>query len=583
MRSGPFAPRLAAGLALAACLLSASAAAGQATLEGQDLATERELADLEHLAEEAFAEDDLQAAAALYRQLAERQSVRSEKSRVMVIVAYLELQLRRKADAIATVRDALISDPDYRFEAESYGDAMREVFYEGQKAAIAERQRLADRSARLGAEQMRQGDNGAARRHFETALGYRPDHASALYNLALTHLNDRREEDAEAGFQKLLALGETSGQLRSLAMINLGYLYQRRRLYQEAADILQQAVAIDPSSAQAWSNLGAARRQMGERAAAAEAFRRAYELEPGNAEALGNLALADIDAGNWQGAVALLEKATAADPRNANRWLLLGRARLGTGDTTGAVAALESAIRLDPGDAGGWASNAAVQLARHYYSTGAYQLALAQADRALAWRRDLVTARIYQGLAREELGDLSGARQSLEEARRLEPTRAATYNNLGSVYYQLGLFDEAVESLQRALAIQPDFPDARANLQAVREGRSLARSSPTTSSSARPSPPPATPSRTPRLGVRFADIDYAALGLKGAMVERVEAGGPAARSGLAKNDLILKIDGRDVTDAEALRRYVASRPIGSSVTLSLLRANAPVRVDVRLD
>ena len=67
------------------------------------------------------------------------------------------------------------------------------------------------------------------------------------------------------------------------------------------------------------------------------------------------------------------------------------------------------------------------------------------------------------------------------------------------------------------------------------------------------------------------------------MVERVEAGSPARRAGIRKNDLILKVDGRDVTDAEELERYVASREIGSTVTLSLLRADALLRADVRLD
>ena len=66
------------------------------------------------------------------------------------------------------------------------------------------------------------------------------------------------------------------------------------------------------------------------------------------------------------------------------------------------------------------------------------------------------------------------------------------------------------------------------------------------------------------------------------MVDRVTGGSPAARAGLRKRDLILKVDGRDVVDADALERYVAGRPLGSIVTLSLLRDNVPQRIDVRL-
>ncbi len=539
-----------------------------------------ELAELERLAEESFAEDDLKTAVALYRQLAGRLPPGPERTRIKMTTAYLQHLAGRDADALVTVREALVEDPGYGFQPELYNDAFREIFYDGQKRAAEARSRQAEREVAEGTARLRQRDYGAAQRHFETALTYRGDHPGALYNLGLAHLHQQREEQAEARFQKLLALGDGVGiELRTLALTNLGYLYERRRQFPEARSFLEQAVEIDPSNARAWSILGAARRQLGDRSAAAEAFRRAYELSPEDPQAMGHLALAYIDARSYRKAVTLLEQATAADPDNANPWLHLGLARAGAGDAGGAVAAFETAIRLDPADAGGRASNAATQLARLHYDAGDYAKSLERADQALGWKAGSVEARIYQGLAREALGDLSGARASLEEARRLDPTRAETYNNLGSVYYQLGLFDEAEEALERALAIRGDFPGARANLAAVREARSRPRAAP----AAAPGDRRAAPAPAPRLGVRFADIDYAALGLKGAMVEMVEAGSPAARAGLRKNDLILKVDGRDVANADELKRYVASRPPGSTVTLSLLRANVPQRVDVRLD
>ncbi len=560
-------------LLLLAVALPATPASGQA-------ATADELAELERQAEDRFVEDDYEGAIRLYRQLADRSPQRREKTRVLMYVAYLEHLLGRDG-AVATVRDVLIEDPDFAFQPELYNDTFTGIFYDGQQQAVAMRRSLAEGNVRQGNEHLRQGDYDAARREFEAALGHRGDHPAALYNLALVHLYEHREEDAEAGFQKLLALGESIGDgPRALALTNLGYLYERRRQYQEAETFLEQAVAIDADSSQAWSILGASRRQLGKAADATAAFQRAYELAPDDGQTMSNLALALVDAEDWQPAVALLEKATATNPESPGHWLNLGRARNGAGDLAGAVGAFENAIRHDPDDTGGWASNAATHLALHYYETGNYQLTLEQADRALGWRGGLITARVYQGLARESLGDLPAARQSLEEARRLDPTRADTHNNLGSVYFQLALYDQATEAFERALAIQPDFPGARANLQAVQEARG------------RPHRPPAPPGQalaqstasapSPRLGIRFADIDYAALGLKGAMVDRVIGGSPAARAGIRKRDLILKIDGRDVVDAGALERYVAARPLGSTVTLSLLRDNVPQRIDVRL-
>ena len=569
------------GLILILLAVSQLAAAPAATSQ-ETPAGDAELAALERQAEDRFAEDDLEAASGLYRRLANRMRERREKTRVLIIVAYLEHLQARDPAAVRTIRDALVEDPDYAFRREHYGDTFAGLFYEAQKQAAELRGSLAELHLRQGTERFRRQDYGAARREYETALGYRGDHPEAIYNLALTNLHDGREEPAEAGFQKLLALGERVGSgTRALALTNLGYIYERRRQYQEAEGFLEEAVALDPSNAQAWSILGASRRQLGKASAAAEAFRRVYDLTPGDSQAMSNLALVHIDAGNFAPAVALLEQATAADPDGANHWLSLGRARQGAGDDAGAVAAFENAVRLDPTDAGGWASNAATHLSLHYYQAGDFRRALEQADRALTLREDLITARIYQGLARESLGDLGGARESLEQARRLDPARADTHNNLGSVYFQLGLYDQATEAFERALAIQPDFPGARANLDAVREGRVRPNHSPPPSGGdARPVPPAA--GTGPSLGLGFADIDYAALGLKGAMVERVVSGGAADRAGVRKSDLILKIDGRDVSDAAALERYVASRPPGSTVTLSLLRDNVPKRIDVRL-
>ena len=80
----------------------------------------------------------------------------------------------------------------------------------------------------------------------------------------------------------------------------------------------------------------------------------------------------------------------------------------------------------------------------------------------------------------------------------------------------------------------------------------------------------------------FADIDYSALGLKGVMVDRVEPGSAAEMGGLAKDDLILRVDGTEVTSPDSLRAYVADRAPGSRIVLDLLRASRPHRLEIEL-
>lgn len=57
-------------------------------------------------------------------------------------------------------------------------------------------------------------------------------------------------------------------------------------------------------------------------------------------------------------------------------------------------------------------------------------------------------------------------------------------------------------------------------------------------------------------------------------------GGPAQRAGLQAEDQIRSIDGQPFTTANAISRYIASRPVGSVLRFEIARADAPVMIDV---
>lgn len=64
----------------------------------------------------------------------------------------------------------------------------------------------------------------------------------------------------------------------------------------------------------------------------------------------------------------------------------------------------------------------------------------------------------------------------------------------------------------------------------------------------------------------------------GALIVRVDAGGPAARAGLRSGDIVLGVDGSTATAyAEIQNRVAAARP-GSSLTLNVWRRKAPLVV-----
>jgi len=90
------------------------------------------------------------------------------------------------------------------------------------------------------------------------------------------------------------------------------------------------------------------------------------------------------------------------------------------------------------------------------------------------------------------------------------------------------------------------------------------------------------------MGAALQDISpdaAAALGLsepKGALVASVTPGGPAAVAGLKPGDAILKVDGRDMEDAEAVTRAVTGKRPGDPIALELFRTGQRLRLELTL-
>ncbi len=69
---------------------------------------------------------------------------------------------------------------------------------------------------------------------------------------------------------------------------------------------------------------------------------------------------------------------------------------------------------------------------------------------------------------------------------------------------------------------------------------------------------------------------------RGAMVARVPDNGPAAKADIKAGDVIVKFDGKDVTDMRRLPRLVAETPVDKSVKIEVWRNRKAVTLDVKL-
>jgi serine protease Do len=83
----------------------------------------------------------------------------------------------------------------------------------------------------------------------------------------------------------------------------------------------------------------------------------------------------------------------------------------------------------------------------------------------------------------------------------------------------------------------------------------------------------------PYIGISYRQIDdeirrQERLPVKsGVIVQDVLQGGPAAKAGLEKNDLILSVDGKAITDQNTLMNYIGGKAVGATISLETLRWN----------
>jgi tetratricopeptide (TPR) repeat protein len=139
-----------------------------------------------------------------------------------------------------------------------------------------------------------------------------------------------------------------------LAQIGLGVIYEDQGKHQEAIEAEEQALAIDPGSAEARLNLARSYDAVGDYAKAARFYEEGLRLESGYAGAVRpRLALLYARLGEFDRAVVMARAALALTPNSSYAYAVLGIALKGQGDGAKADQAWQVAIRLDPEGPGG--------------------------------------------------------------------------------------------------------------------------------------------------------------------------------------------------------------------------------------
>ena len=271
---------------------------------------------------------------------------------------------------------------------------------------------------------------------FSHIVSLNPKARSAHYNLSSALTRAGRPEEALAAAR--MAVENRPGQAKDLSV--LGAALIRTERFVEAEEVLRRALEIDPGHKYSRRQIALMLREQGRDEEALEAYRALLEIDSNYAPAYAYIGDILVQLHRYAEAVEPLSKAltlinaarslTADLPPPGFVHELLGTALRELGRPQSGEAHFRRALQLNPRN-----MKELKQLARSHFRRKRYRQAL----------------ELYRTLLEND------------------PDVASTHANIGTTLYYLDRSEEAIQSLERALALDPSLDSARTNLEKIRK------------------------------------------------------------------------------------------------------------------
>jgi tetratricopeptide (TPR) repeat protein len=255
------------------------------------------------------------------------------------------------------------------------------------------------------------------------------------------------------------------GQAAGMDPTNIDILYEYARMLiyrsyagrsyafraEEALQVAQKAVEVDPDNARAQAILCYALLENGRAEEAIGAGLRAEQLAPNYAEAKAYLSMAYRSAGRPTQAFQKADEAVQVDPNSldARRSLAISLAYVGEFDA--AIQQYERAIQIHPRfDA------LYFELALYYKAQNNYDAAIAAYDQVLSMEPDNVKAYTRKCETYFTMREDQAAQEACEQAIQLDATYPEAYRQLGMVQYTRRNYEGSIESFATCASLQEE-------------------------------------------------------------------------------------------------------------------------------
>lgn len=235
-------------------------------------------------------------------------------------------------------------------------------------------------------------------------------------------------------------------------------LAHQRRFF-EAAAALEEACEFDPEFADAYSNLGAVLRRLGDIEGAIAQFEEAIRVRPDFAAAYYNLGNAYGLKDDKTAAVEAYRAAITHRSDYAEAWNNLARLLNDGGHHEEALEACLEGLQSAPDN-----PHLRNNTGNAYQGLGQYPNAIEQYRFAIENAPNMSEAYSNLGIVLKEAGEFEASVAIHRKAVELAPQDIGALNNMGTGEQSSGLLDEAVRTFERALALDKDAVVTKINL-----------------------------------------------------------------------------------------------------------------------
>ena len=277
-----------------------------------------------------------------------------------------------------------------------------------------------------------------------------PDHFDATHLLGLCVRQGGRLEEARQLLERAIAIDPRSHEAHN----NLATVHIDLRQFEAARACQEKAIALKPNFTLALTSLGNTLLHMSLPEQAIELYDRAIRLKPDYADALCNRGIAELALHRFDRAKQSFERALLFQPRHAEALVGKGTVSIDLKHYDEAEAALAAALTIRPNSA-----KALAHRGRLHLELSRLEQAAADFDAALALSPKLEVA--LEGKAKVSLnaGNTVQAMLACTTLLEVNPRSAIAMTLLSACFALQGEIASAIEHLDAALAIAPDHAD----------------------------------------------------------------------------------------------------------------------------